>query len=137
MAGVAQTDLTGVWDGMFSYPRAHPPTLFTAVVLDLGGRVSGTTHEVATIGAFAGQALEAAIDGARSGAALRFTKIYDAAAPGHRSPVSYEGVLSADATEIEGEWSIPGSWSGRFIMVRSEGAAEAAEERQRVSAPAL
>jgi hypothetical protein len=122
---------------MFSYPRAHPPTLFTAVVMDLGGSVSGTTHEVSTVGAFAGQALEAAIDGARSGGVIRFTKVYDAAAPGHRSPVIYEGVLNADATEIEGEWSIPGSWSGRFIMVRSEGPAEAAEERHRASVPAL
>jgi hypothetical protein len=137
VSDVAQQDLTGVWDGMFSYPRVHPPTLFTAVMMELGVSISGSTHEVSSIGELSGQTLEAAIDGARSGDAIRFTKTYDASTPGHTSPVSYEGVLSPDGTEIEGEWSIPGTWSGKFIMVRSGGAAEAAEERQRDTVPAL
>jgi hypothetical protein len=37
--------------------------------------------------------------------------------------VLYQGVLSADGTEISGDWTIPGDWSGRFVMIRSGEAA--------------
>ena len=39
--------------------------------------------------------------------------------------VLYAGRLSADRTEIEGAWTIPGIWSGRFLMMRGEKAEEA------------
>jgi hypothetical protein len=32
--------------------------------------------------------------------------------------------LSANAKEIEGSWQIPGGWSGRFLMIRSNGTEE-------------
>jgi len=36
--------------------------------------------------------------------------------------VGYAGALNEDATEIQGRWSIPGVWSGKFLMIRPEGA---------------
>ena len=42
----------------------------------------------------------------------------------------YEGTLNADATEIDGRWSIPRDYlSGKFLMIRSNAAA-----RRRVGA---
>jgi len=29
--------------------------------------------------------------------------------------------LNADATEIEGTWTVPDTWSGKFLMIRSTG----------------
>jgi hypothetical protein len=30
-------------------------------------------------------------------------------------------MLNADATEIEGTWTVPDTWSGKFLMIRSTG----------------
>jgi hypothetical protein len=35
--------------------------------------------------------------------------------------VEYEGTISDDFMEIDGRWFIPGSWAGRFLMIRSGG----------------
>jgi len=63
--------------------------------------------------------------------AITFVKTYDEAAPRqHYYPVSYEGVLNADATEIEGRWRIGDGTSGKFMMIRSTGKAVAVEKKK-------
>jgi hypothetical protein len=123
--------LTGVWDGRFSYPRLLAPNTFTAVILEFGGALSGTVHEVAATGKTKGQTVIATLSGSRSGGAVAFIKIYDPSAGRHKHPVNYEGTVNADATEITGTWTIPGNWAGSFIMVRSPGGEESiAVERE-------
>jgi hypothetical protein len=71
------------------------------------------------------------IDGARAGASVTFTKIYDPGGRRHKKPVRYHGVVDAPATRITGTWMIPAVWSGSFIMTRSPGGkAEVAVERR-------
>ena len=123
--------LTGVWDGQFSYPRLLAPNTFTAIILEFGGAISGTVHEVAATGATKGQTVTAAIDGARTGQSVTFTKIYDPEGRRHKHPVRYDGVVDAKATRITGTWKILGMWSGSFIMTRSPGGTvEVAVERE-------
>jgi hypothetical protein len=136
MSAPPQTDLTGVWDGQFSYPRGYQPTTFTCILLEIGGSLSGSVHELSNNGPSKGQTLCAAVSGARDGAVVRFAKEYPPKTAGYGRAVIYKGVLSADGLQIEGEWTIPGSWSGRFLMIRSPRVAEAAEEQAREEAPA-
>jgi hypothetical protein len=124
--------LTGVWDGMFSYPRMLPPTTFTAVLFETGAVLSGTTHEISSHAQSAGRTLHASIEGVRSGADVRFTKVYEADS---RAPVDYVGLVNADATEIEGTWTIRGNWSGKFLMIRSGRQQQAETRRARRSVP--
>ncbi len=49
----------------------------------------------------------------------------------HYYPVSYEGVLNGDATEIEGRWRIGDGTTGKFLMIRSGGKAVAVERKKR------
>jgi hypothetical protein len=37
--------LTGVWNGLYSYPHSLPPVSFTAILIESGASFSGTTHE--------------------------------------------------------------------------------------------
>jgi hypothetical protein len=60
-------------------------------------------------------------------------KTYDGANP-HYVRVAYEGTLSTDGTEIEGRWIVPGSWSGKFLMIRSAGKEEAVRRKAFVRA---
>jgi hypothetical protein len=115
---MSEVDLTGVWDGEFGYPADQPPTSFTAVLIDTNAAFTGTVHEVATVGPHLGQTLMATVEGARSGAAVQFTKRYDGQDPTLAHAIDYEGELSEDATEIRGRWAIPQVWSGPFVMRR-------------------
>ena len=72
---------------------------------------------------------------AGGGSAVRFVKTYDGSKPNYTTVV-YEGTVSADATEIEGRWRIPRSWSGKFLMIRSGEQPAEAEERKGVAVPA-
>lgn len=38
-------DLSGTWQGLYSYPDGHYPTSFVAVVIDAVASISGTTPE--------------------------------------------------------------------------------------------
>ncbi len=127
--------LTGVWDGQFSYPRRFAPVPFTAVILETGSAITGTIHEQPTDGPHAGQTLNATIEGEHSGSAVTFAKVYDPAAKMHGRPILYEGVLSADGHEIEGTWTVPGNWSGKFLMIRPRRPAAKAEARKRATVP--
>ena len=111
--------MTGRWEGIFNYPRSLPPNGFTATFAEQAGIITGETVEASDRDADQGAALPARIDGERIGSAVRFTKCYDDRVRAH--PVHYAGTLSPEGDEIVGEWTIPGVWSGSFIMVRQPG----------------
>jgi hypothetical protein len=125
-------DLSGLWDGLYSYPRILAPASFVADLKETGGWLTGTTRETAASGSATGQNLSATLQGRRSGSSVKFLKLYDGSVPGFDS-VAYEGNVSADGTEIDGRWTAIGNWSGTFLMIRSQGVAESrsktAEER--------
>jgi hypothetical protein len=125
--------LSDTWHGSYSYPP-HPAfagnteTAFVATLLDDNGVLSGATHERRTAGHFAGLLLNAVIDGQRDGAAVTFTKTYEAGAFAVAPhPIVYTGGLNADASEIAGTWQIPLLPPGRFVMIRANRPAFAAE----------
>jgi hypothetical protein len=131
MSGEEQTGpqgLTGLWHGRFSYPRNLPPTGFTAVLSENGAWIGGVIEETADTGEQAGQTICSTVQGRREGAHIRFLKTYDHPTRA-RDSVVYEGVLDHDATEIVGRWSIPGNWSGDFIMIRAKATPEAVARR--------
>ncbi len=110
-------DMTGAWEGIYNYPRGLPPSGFRAELRDAAGAITGETEERGDADQ-AGLTLHALIVGTRSDTAVVFTKRYDALARAAH-PVRYEGTLSPDGDEVTGRWTIPGSWSGSFIMVRA------------------
>jgi hypothetical protein len=110
--------LTGLWNGLFSYPRRYDPTPFVAILIQSGASVSGTTHEPGAIKRIPGGLLYATLRGQRVGTAVSFIKTYDGAG-GWTHSVEYQGMLSGDGTEIEGRWHVPGAWSGKFLMLRA------------------
>lgn len=115
MSASAQ-NLTGVWQGLYSYPNGASVS-FLATVIESGSSLTGSTHEPCVSGRVPGGTLLATLVGSRAGGAVTFRKTYEAAIPGYRV-VDYAGTLNAEATEIEGRWTIPGVWSGKFLMIR-------------------
>ena len=120
MASGGANNLTGIWQGLYSYPRAFEPVGFTATLLESGSWLSGSIHEMAREEDGAPVEVYATLLGGRTGQDVHFTKTYDGA-NGWSHAVAYQGLLSDDATEIEGRWSVPGVWSGKFLMIRPEG----------------
>lgn len=118
--GGGSESLTGVWEGLYSYPgNLDPPNGFTATLLQSGDSVTGTVHEIGEMGVDQGRRIHAFVDGRRMGARVAFTKIYDVGPESdYSAPVVYEGSVSGDGQEIEGRWTIQGVWSGKFLMVR-------------------
>ena len=116
---MAQEDLTGIWQGLYSYGGLGHEIGFTATLLESGGAVFGTTHEFDP--ALAPTSLDASVNGNRAGQRVSFTKTYEAEGEAFH-PIAYEGVLSGDGTEVEGAWAIPGvgALSGRFLMSRPQ-----------------
>jgi hypothetical protein len=116
-------NLTGVWHGLYSYPSHPQPVYFVATVISHGGGFSGSTHEAIVGQQAAPLTAFAAIDGILDGHDVAFKKTYDGS-NGWNHSVLYEGTLSSDANEIDGQWSLPGNWSGRFLMIRGTGTTE-------------
>ena len=113
-------NLTGVWQGLFSYPSMYRAAGFTATLIESGSRLTGSTTEIAVGGPRVGMAVSAFLSGRRTGSHVAFTKQYEGPElPNHA--VEYEGTLAEDFMEIDGRWFIPGSWAGRFLMIRSGG----------------
>jgi len=114
---MAEQDLTGIWQGLYSYGGVGHEVGFTATLLESGGAVYGTTHEYDP--RLASENLDAAVAGSRAGHRVSFTKTYEASSEGF-VPIAYEGVLSPDGMEVEGTWSLRASapLSGRFLMSR-------------------
>lgn len=119
-------DLSGQWSGMFSYPSLFPPHMFEATIRDTAGLVTGVITQAREDFDMPGPHRQAVIEGSRDGGAVRFVKIYDDL---DRPTPHYHGTIQPGGDEIEGEWTIPGDWSGRFMMVRG-GRASQAEERK-------
>jgi hypothetical protein len=121
-------NLTGVWTGMYTYPDGLTVP-FTAMLLQSGRGLSGAVHEPDTTGVSDGDLL-ASVEGSVEGRRLLFRKLYDGLPEGFEASVLYDGAVSAEADEIEGRWTVPGSWSGTFLMVRERGPAVRVGERE-------
>ncbi len=119
----SKTSLTGIWHGLYSYPSFLQPVYFVATLIQHGQGFSGSIHEAVEGAAGAPLTVFASVDGSLSAPTLNFKKAYDGTG-GWEHIVNYEGDLNADFNEIEGVWSIPASWSGRFLMIRGEGVTE-------------
>ncbi len=120
--------LTGLWSGLYSYPARLRPVFFLATLVSHGAGFTGLVQEAAESLPGTRVSVAASLQGTHALGQVEFTKTYDGRG-GWRHAVLYAGRLSADRTEIEGRWRIPGSWAGRFLMVRGERAGEA-EMRQ-------
>jgi len=130
---VAGENLTGVWQGLFTYPRRIRAGHFSATLIETASHLSGSTSELWAFPPRAGDTVLAMLSGSRSGHSVIFTKTYEGPdRPNHS--VQYEGTLTDDFLEIEGRWVIPGVWAGRFLMIRSGGRSVevAREEFERV-----
>jgi len=93
---------------------------FVANLQHVGDWLSGAVEEPGVAGATAGMTLTATISGKVTADAVIFLKTYDAQIGGYDA-VQYEGVIADQGLEIFGTWTIPGNWSGTFIMIRSRG----------------
>jgi hypothetical protein len=121
MTGRGRADdrnLTGVWNGLYTYQSGRS-VAFVATLIDSGGALSGTTHEPGSTGGRAAVTLYGNLAGSRHDSAVAFIKSYEQPDEFHASPIRYEGALNADATEIEGRWTIARVSSGKFMMIRS------------------
>ena len=122
--------LTGVWHGLYTY-TSHaymPESHFVCVLIDNGGRLSGTIHETINRYRAASSEAFALVDGAHCAGHVTFLKTYDGTG-GVSHRVSYAGMLICDGDEVEGDWRIEGQYgvtTGHFLMIRKRapGAAE-------------
>jgi hypothetical protein len=126
MSGEADFDLSGEWSGIFNYPSHFPPNTFEATIRDAGGLITGLVTQPREAFESPGPSRQAVIEGSREGAVLRFVKIYDDL---DRPTPHYSGVVQPGGDEIEGEWTIPGDWSGTFLMIRGARAGVAQDIR--------
>ena len=113
----ALLDLSGAWDGVFSYPdlpEAGPTTPFLATITDRGGVIEGRVIEPHE---YVEGTAHARILGHRIGQQVHFAKDYRGAGWAYAETVHYWGTLSEDGTRITGEWQIE-HWRGPFEMTR-------------------
>lgn len=120
----ANDNLSGMWQGLYSYSDGYSVP-FVATLLQIGESLSGTIDEPRSDGGPSDQRMVAKVDGTRNGAMLNFTKRYDGTNASYDRPVLYEGNVNADATEIDGRWTIERYSSGRFLMTRAGARREA------------
>ena len=114
-------NLSGQWQGRFRYPRLHPPTSFVADLAETDGWLVGVTEEIAVVGNERGCKITASLQGHRTGRSFTWLKLYNASSRTYDA-VQYVGEVSSDGSEIAGRWTVPGSWSGTFLMIRARGA---------------
>ena len=120
----AGLNLSGLWHGLYSYPTANPPAPFTATLTETDTWLVGGTEEIGTAGDARGQSLAATLQGRRTGYAITFLKTHDGRNRFYDA-VHYAGEVRDDGTEIEDRGTAPGSWSGKFLMIRSSGVDDA------------
>jgi hypothetical protein len=125
-----RSSLTGVWQGLYTYPRINRSVSFVATLIESPGALTGSTHEPCVFHDGAAGTLFANLLGDRHGRSITFRKTYEAAGPNY-GVVDYDGTLSADAIEIAGRWIIGGAWSGTFLMIRETGTKAARTRRAR------
>jgi len=122
----ADHDLSGQWSGIYNYPALYPPNTFEASIRDTGGLITGVITQPGEFFEPPGTVQTAVIEGRREGSQLSFIKIYDDL--GRPTP-HYHGVIQPGGDEIDGEWTIPGNWSGTFLMVRGPRGGAAVERK--------
>jgi hypothetical protein len=129
-------NLTGVWDGTYVQSQVGMVT-FLATLIDSGGALGGNVTEPCIMPSCSvGGTHTASIAGHRSGSAVSFAKRYEPSGCGYDT-VFYEGLVNAEATEIDGRWRLPGTaLSGTFLMVRSSKTAEAVAGKEQTKEPA-
>lgn len=121
-----ETDLTGRWSGIYNYPALFPPNMFEADIRDQDGVIAGIITQQREFFEGPGPSRQAVIEGRRDGGTLSFVKYYDD--PDRPTP-HYRGTIQPGGDEIEGEWTIPGDWSGTFLMIRASGSKASVERR--------
>jgi hypothetical protein len=126
--GEAAKGLSGRWTGIYNYPSLLPPNNFEANIRDVGGVITGIITQPREFFEGTGPPHHAVIDGRREGSSVTFVKFYDDL---ERATPHYSGEIQGGGNEIAGQWTIPGDWSGTFIMGRASGAEEEAERRVR------
>ena len=114
-----ESDLSGRWHGMYNYPALYPPNSFEATIRDVGGILTGEIRQPGEFFEPSGITRHAMIEGRREGSTVTFVKFYDDL---DRPTPNYRGTILPGGDEIDGEWTIPGDWSGTFMMVRESGA---------------
>ena len=117
---MTERSLTGVWQGLFTYPDFFEAGHFSATLIQTASQFSGSTSEIYAFWPRKGETVLAMLSGFRDDNAIGFTKTYEGPDEPNHS-VEYVGTLTQDGMEIEGRWYIPGDWSGRFLMIRSGG----------------
>ena len=122
-------DLTDTWHGRFTYPRQNAPSSFTAELRQVGDTLTGVIDEPG-IGPADGLVLTSSVAGQVAGTSVTLLKTYDVVVAGYSAEVHYEGGIRDEGLEIAGTWSIPGAWSGDFIMIRARGLTRSASRRQ-------
>lgn len=124
----ADEALTGIWNGVYSYPQEakRKPVLFRLYVVQDGERLLGGIMERNTFDVGEAEGEEHWLHGilvngrydAATGA-VTFTKRYDGT-DGVDHDVAYTGEL--DDASVSGTWTIPGSWSGQFQVQKDDAA---------------
>ena len=116
-------NMTGLWEGTFSYPAFQGPTTpFVARIEESGGTLSGSMMEPNTMG-WSSEELEAMVVGTRQGKSVDFTKSYDGSSDAAHA-VDYVGLMSDDGNSVTGVWSLE-DLDGTFEMRRETGWEEA------------
>jgi hypothetical protein len=123
----APEDLTGIWQGLYTYPDGASIS-FVATLIDSGGALTGSTHEPHHFRS--ARTVSAMLEGSRDGRTVSFVKTYQDAGLMYAARVKYQGTLSSDATEIEGRWTIWKIYSGKFMMIRPAGKTAEVEHKQ-------
>ena len=126
MSQEAEYDLSGQWSGIYNYPALYPPNTFEATIRDGGGVITGVIVQPGEFFEPAETVQHAVIEGTSEGSQLSFVKMYDDL---NRPTPHYHGVVQPGGDEIEGEWTIPGNWSGTFLMIRGPRAAASVARR--------
>ena len=109
-------NMTGLWEGTYSYPAFQGPTTpFVARIAEESGVLSGTIMEPNTIG-WSSEELEAVLSGSRDGRAVDFIKTYDGSSDAAHS-IDYVGQISEDGNLVTGVWSLA-EFDGTFEMRR-------------------
>ncbi len=112
--------LSGTWRGTYYYPRPANGVSSVDFEMDLTfsqSNISGFISEPNTFGNKSSANLYASFEGGALGNDLSWTKTYDGTG-GISHSITYEGKLDRRAKRIEGKWSFPGNWSGRFVITR-------------------
>ncbi|MBF9031260.1 hypothetical protein HKCCE3408_12730 [Rhodobacterales bacterium HKCCE3408] len=134
MDDAAPGDLTGFWIGRYAYDHGGPPVPMEIEMIEIEGRISGSSREPNTFRPSMGTELFAEITGSRNESMLAFTKRYTGFEQGGHP--YYSGAVNGDGTRIEGRWGFPGhdGWGGTFRLSRKPQARARAEQKQAAEA---